>query len=425
MTATHWPAPPEALRAAAQFLRASTQRGRVLIVPDKDADGLTAGRMLHYTLTKHLQHQDVCVHFVAKGGNVHMPQERDKMRLLNPRSVIVVDMGSRDADPILDDVPALVIDHHAAQKFPRNAQILSAYGHEPIATSALLTYMLCTSMDSSLAAHLSWLAILGTMGDLGTSVKWDPPFPDLRPDIKRYGRTHFQKAVSLVNAPRRTPEFNVQAAWDVLGAASGPADIAQLRVSGADHLEQCRVRINDEVSRAGGVAPKFSADGRVAHVPLDSPFQIHPVIASRWCSRLKSASLQMIMVSNVGYNAPRVHFSCRVPTLAKNDAASEVNLIRLLQQAAEDANIPRDVLGEDFAKGHEQATGGSLSQEAWQLLLKALGLIKDPEQDAADGPATPKPSKTKRKKQMDLAEAANSPGQKRLESFFAAKPSKV
>ena len=83
--------------------------------------------------------------------------------------------------------------------------MVSAYGHEPVATTALLAYELCHELHPSLEGKVNWLGVLGTFGDLGSNVKWDPPFPDMGSAIKQSGgKTAFSKAVSLLNARKFT-----------------------------------------------------------------------------------------------------------------------------------------------------------------------------------------------------------------------------
>lgn len=78
---------------------------------------------------------------------------------------------------------------------------MSAFGHEPVATTSLLAYILCHELHPNLENKVAWLGVLGTFGDLGSSVKWDPPFPDMASAIKQSGgKTKYSQAVSLLNA---------------------------------------------------------------------------------------------------------------------------------------------------------------------------------------------------------------------------------
>lgn len=84
-------------------------------------------------------------------------------------------------------------------------QVASAYGHEPVATTSLLAYVLCHELHPTLEEKVAWLGVLGTFGDLGSSVKWHDPFPDMTAAIKQHGgKTKFSQAVSLINARELT-----------------------------------------------------------------------------------------------------------------------------------------------------------------------------------------------------------------------------
>ena len=86
-------------------------------------------------------------------------------------------------------------------RFIRTMQVASAYGHEPVATTSLLAYVLCHDLHPTLEDKVAWLGVLGTFGDLGSSVKWQDPFPDMTAAIKQHGgKTKFSQAVSLLNA---------------------------------------------------------------------------------------------------------------------------------------------------------------------------------------------------------------------------------
>lgn len=97
-----------------------------MIVPDKDADGLDAGVILHKTLTfLGLDPSLIDVHLVAKNSNVHDEEEREAMQAMDPKYIIVVDQGSRAAPTIVDSssTKALIIDHHLSDEFPKDALV--------------------------------------------------------------------------------------------------------------------------------------------------------------------------------------------------------------------------------------------------------------------------------------------------------------
>lgn len=97
-----------------------------LIVPDKDADGLSSGVIIHRTLVKlGLNPNLLNVYLVQKGSNIHVDDERKLMLEKSPSFIIILDQGSRGGPPIVDDndVRSLLIDHHLSDEFPKNALV--------------------------------------------------------------------------------------------------------------------------------------------------------------------------------------------------------------------------------------------------------------------------------------------------------------
>lgn len=101
-------------------------QSKALIVPDKDADGLSSGVIIYRTLTKlGLLPSQIDVHLVQKGANIHDEAERAAMQAKQPKYVIVVDQGSKAAPSVVDSVEtkSLIIDHHMADEFPKDALV--------------------------------------------------------------------------------------------------------------------------------------------------------------------------------------------------------------------------------------------------------------------------------------------------------------
>ncbi|KAL9028476.1 MAG: hypothetical protein Q9196_003166 [Gyalolechia fulgens] len=125
-----WPAAPKAIQDAQNLLKeCATSQRKVLLVPDKDADGLDAGVIIHRTLTAlGADASSIHVHLVAKGNSIHDEQERAVMKAKDPKYIIVVDQGSRPAPPLVDipDVKCLIIDHHWSDEFPKDAMVREA-----------------------------------------------------------------------------------------------------------------------------------------------------------------------------------------------------------------------------------------------------------------------------------------------------------
>ena len=81
-------------------------------------------------------------------------------------------------------------------------QVLSACKHEPVATSATLAYVLCRPLHESVSETCDYLCAMGTLGDLGTSFQFPPPFPqkDMKACFKKYTKKAINDAISLINA---------------------------------------------------------------------------------------------------------------------------------------------------------------------------------------------------------------------------------
>lgn len=96
-------------------------------MPDKDADGLAAGVIIHRTLIAlGAPSSSIETHLVEKGSDVHKDAERLSMEAKEPRYVIVVDQGSRAGPPIIDSLntKCLIIDHHFSDEFPENSTVI-------------------------------------------------------------------------------------------------------------------------------------------------------------------------------------------------------------------------------------------------------------------------------------------------------------
>lgn len=170
----------------------------------------------------------IAVHLPQKGSNIHEDAERAAMAAHKPAYVFVLDHGARKSRPVIDTPHrALVIDHHHALDgdFPEGAEHVTACNSPPVATSSMLTYHICSALHDEVPEQCDWLCVVGTHGDLGNSFVWEPPFPDMTETFKRYTKKAHNGAVSLINAPRRTAEYNVTSAWRALTAAKSPCDL--------------------------------------------------------------------------------------------------------------------------------------------------------------------------------------------------------
>lgn len=341
-----WPASAKLLEDGRRFLLEIARDPRIVIAFHGDVDGLSAAVLVERAFRR-LQQENVLMLPAGKGENVYSTGMRDRIGDSKATSLIVLDMGSR-GEPILPRVPTLVIDHHQLEGVSPGAVVVSSYGHDPIAPTSLLTYILLRPLVD--LVEQEWLAWLGVVADLGVNA----PFPETKATLKKYGRRNITEAVSLLNAAKRSSTHDVRTALGVLEKASHPADIALDRVEGVERLVAYREEVNTEVSRCSRTAPRFA--DHVALIRFSSQAQVHPLVAARWARRLPD---YIVIAANDGYIPERVSFSVR--------STADIDLIRFLR------NLRVSNVEGEFGYGHVRATGGSVAQEDFERILKAVG----------------------------------------------------
>lgn len=377
-----WPASSDSIEKTRKFIvQAAASKSTVVICPDKDADGLSAGTIMYRTLLAlGLDESRIAVHLLSKGTGIHSAEESKKILALSPGHIIILDQGSNRAPSL--KVPTLIIDHHYSFEFPDDALICTAAHSPPIATSALLTYYVCKDLHESLKDQIDYLAIIGTVGDLSATVKWVEPFPPHLGTVMRdQGKKNISDCVGLINAPRRSRIYNTNEAFQSLLKTKNASEV--LFHSTNPHLAKL-VEARDEVAieneKHGRTAPLFSADKRTACLIISSGCQVHPLIATKWASFLKSKDLQVVMCANTGYMEGKVHFSCRIPKFRRQDdgTASAVDLQSVLKEyASRNPELERKLVeGGSFAQGHKEASGGVLDTEVWEELYKTMEIGK-------------------------------------------------
>jgi len=407
-----WPAPSKDLEDARSFLHeCALSHQRTLLLPDKDADGLCASLIIYRTLVLlGLPPTLLSVHFVAKGLNVHEQKERERMEVYGARYVIAVDQGSRAGDSLVgrsgeDEVKTLIVDHHLSDEFPKGALVLSAARYPPVATSSTLAYILCRSMHPDVRSQTDYLCAIGTMGDLGCNMKWTHPWPveDMKACFKAYSKRVLSDAIRLVNAPRRTSSYDVSAAWQSLLYTTTPRSITATPTSSSPsfirRLYSAQGEVKVETDRWARTPPKFSGDGRVALIRVSSSAQIHPLIATRWANTLKSSKLEIVMCANDGYLPDLTNFSCRVARCASTRSnGKDVNIIDTLKEyASRVPGLPED-MGDNFARGHKEASGGIVRTEDFERLWDVM-LKSQPAQGESESP--------RKKKKKDVPQQRN------------------
>lgn len=344
---------------------------------------------------------------VQKGHTVHSELERTSMAAKKPGYIIVLDQGSISAPPLVDEpeTKSLILDHHLSDVFPERSQVVSACHYPPVATTSLLTYEICKTLHPSLESSCAFLACIGTHGDLGNTLKWNPPFPDMKETFKTYTKKSINDAVSLLNAPRRTAKYDVITAWEALLQSKEPKD---LLTNG--RLQSARAEINEEVEMNTHTPPTFTPDGRIAVLKINSTAQVHPIIATRWAGHLNSKALEIVMVANYGYLDGMVNFSCRIARCARS-RDPPINIIDSLKAAADlSTDGLKERMGETFARGHKEASGGIVPTAAFEELMVLLKVGEKPEKKSSD---------TTVRKKVKTIEA--SPQKNTLSNYFSKK----
>ncbi|KAF4952266.1 hypothetical protein FGADI_6887 [Fusarium gaditjirri] len=383
-----WPAPKNQIKKAKDFIRECATAGqRTLIVPDKDADGLAAGAIVRKTLILlGLDPKLISGYTMNKNRRLNDKDSRTNMEAYRPSYIIILDQGSLKSEPVIDSPHrALVIDHHLAEydDHPDGAIFVTANKCPPVATSSLLTYLICRDLHEGVEEACGWLCVMGTHGDLGNAIRWRLPFPNMQATFGTHNKRTINHSTKLINAPRRTAAYDVARAWKTLIEASSPIDLVK-----NSFLKEARAKVTTAMKTAGRVVAKFSADKKIAVIRINSKAQIHAVIATRKTRELYSRELEVVMVANEGYAPGVVNYSCRVPTCARG-RDPPVNIPEILSQAADRANDKtlRERLGPRFAVGHKNASGGMVPRAEFEELMEVIGV------ESVDKKPSPSPKK--------------------------------
>lgn len=330
------------------WLEDRDRSARLVVFCHFDADGLAAGALFGRGLER-LGFEDVEIVSSGRSENAFFTASvKERLRALNPAALIVTDLGVNEAG-VLSGVPTCYVDHHRPEGMPEGA-VISGYDWDPIPCSAWLAFDLLdaeTDVDD-----LLWIAAVGTLSDLGDKAPW----PRLAKAKKRYTAKWLKEAVVLTNAARRASTFDAGTPLHLLLTGDGPKALSD--GPGSEKLAAYRKEVNAELSEARRAAPVFSQSEPFALVRLDSPCQVHPLIAQQWRGRLPKYA---VIAANTGYRPGLVSFSTRT---ARRDLVLPA-IFQSIDLGPEYAD--------DFGHGHDAASGGTLPPAAFNALLGALG----------------------------------------------------
>jgi single-stranded DNA-specific DHH superfamily exonuclease len=338
--------PQEAAGAAfAEALRTFDRKRPIVVLCHFDADGLSAAAILVRALRN--AGWTALPLVVGKGETPWDEEVAARIREEDPGGLIVTDLGTRP-EPVLSGCPTLVIDHHVPTGEPGDAVTISGNGLSPEPTSSLLAHWAIGGLVDG--DDLLWLAATGLIGDMAE----ERGFEELAAAQARWGKTALRDAVGLINAPRRTAAADAGPALRLLLRAAGPKEIVKGDDADAQALRSAKAEVRSAMDAAKRIAPRIVGD--VALISLDSPCQIHPLVAQQWRMRLRD---KVIIAANQGYRPGWVHFAAR--------SASGQDLIEFLAR-----HRPANADGR-YGNGHAQATGGALRDEDWNGFIAGLG----------------------------------------------------
>ncbi|MBD2082414.1 DHH family phosphoesterase [Leptolyngbya sp. FACHB-17] len=334
-----------ALQAFDRFVSQISHSSRMVAIHDSDADGVTAGVVWQRAFERA---GFASVHRVIpdRERNAWTPNNRAIIQSANPAYLFVMDLGSR-SEPVIAGIPTCFIDHHHPEGVPDGDTLITAYTWEPIPNTSLIIWQLCQMIAD--ISDLDWIAAIGTLSDLGDRA----PFELLTTAKRKYTAKYLKEATALINASRRASHYDPEVAARALLNHSSPKALVNSESADVQHLRSAREEVKLALDEARKTAPIFS--GNVALIRMNSPCQIHPLIAQSWRGRL---SQMIVIAANEGYMPGRVNFAAR---------SNSANVLEFLRSQ----NLS---VGEgSYGHGHDQASGGSLSIELWNELLEKLG----------------------------------------------------
>ena len=332
-----------------EFVGGRNANDQTIILHDSDADGVTAGVCLEIAL-KRKGFRQVARVVPDRQRNAWTERNRARVREHNPQSLFVLDLGCA-GEPVIENVPTCFIDHHRPEGVPPNGVLISGYTWQPIPNTSLMVYELCRAMAD--VDDLEWIAAVGTFSDLGERA----PFEIVERAKGRYTAKWLKEATALVNASRRSSLYDPEAAARALLAHDSPRALVESTSEDVKGLRRAREEVKSAMNEAKRAAPTFS--NNVALIRINTPCQIHPLIAQIWRTRLPK---YIVIAANEGYLPGRVNFSAR--------SGEEISVLDFLRSIELDA-------GEgSYGHGHDQASGGSLPVGSWNF-PKASGRVNN------------------------------------------------
>jgi single-stranded-DNA-specific exonuclease len=343
------------------------RNAHIHIFTDSDADGMPAATILLLAL-KRAGYANTTIEVRLKFETAWSPSAVERLRITAPDALIITDLGSR-SDPILSNVPTLLLDYHSPLGTPPGATLITAYREmgprenaREIPTTGLMAYRCAEALLPGGHERYLWLAAISLLSDLGDKA----PFAELGLAKKLYGSGALRDLTSLLNAPRRSARGDASSALELLKIGTSPKQIltsadprvVELRAQ----LQADKAEVAEALSLTRKLPPRFSTAVRdelgadLIAIRMDTACQVHPLVAQQWRARFPKS---VILGVNTGFRAGWVHFSGRAP--------DGVNLIRFL------ADHRPEGADHSYRNGHDQAAGGALKVSIWNRFIEELG----------------------------------------------------
>ena len=333
--------------------------GAPLLCGHHDADGLSALALMARAWERRFGERPA-MRIVGRGENAWTEEFADTLGDLH--GLVLLDLGTAENKPT--DAPLCVIDHHVPTSDADDRLVLSGYGQDVVPSTSLIAWWAAKGLIAEDADDLLWLAYVGAMGDMA-----DKGFEILDAAKKQYKVGKTREVVSLVNGPRRSSSGDASPALEWLLAASSPEDALTGDYPARAACERAREEVKAATSEARRAPPKFGSEygSDVAIIRVDTPCQVHPLIAQSWAGRLKPA---ICFAANSEIEPGRVSFSGRT-------RGKDVDIIQFLAD-----NAPEDADRTRYGNGHRKAAGGSLPVAQWNAWVDSLGFGEDVKVDA-------------------------------------------
>lgn len=336
--------------------------GSPLLCGHHDADGLSALACLGRAWAiKHGSKPQMRI--VGRGENAWTPEFADSLQD-DLDGLVLLDLGAGQTRPT--PAPLCVIDHHVPTQDTQDSRlVLSGYGEEVVPSTSLIAWWVAKGLIGSAADDLLWLAAVGAIGDMA-----DRGFDIINVAKKKYRVGKLREVVSLVNAPRRSASGDARPALNWLLAADDPADALLGNYLDREVCEAAREEVKSATAQARRAPPRFGSEygSELAIIRVDTPCQVHPLIAQSWAGRLKPA---ICFAANAEIEPGRVSFSGRT--------RGERSIINFLAEHA-----PENVDRSRYGNGHHKAAGGSLPVEQWNAWVMELGFGTEVSVEPAD-----------------------------------------